>query len=127
MRVVQTILGIFLGLLTLTLVVGGTSYLFLQQLSRSPTKPAFSAATPNTAKAELSAIQDGTYPALVVYQGELIVRESPASTGKAVDKLTPDETVIVTGTSDDGRWQKIRVGSTNTEGWISNGNLKRAQ
>jgi uncharacterized protein YgiM (DUF1202 family) len=127
MRVVQNTLGILLGLLTVALVVGGAGYFLLQQLSRSPAKPAFAAATPNTAKAEISRIQDGTYPALVAYQGDLIVRDAPASSGKVVDKITFEETVIVTGASDDGHWQKIRVGSKGIDGWISNGNLKRAQ
>lgn len=126
MRIVQTTLGILLGLITLGLMVGGAGYLLLQQLSRSPEKPAFAAVTPST-KSETSSIQDGTYPALVAYQGELIVRDAPASSGKAVDKLTFEETVIVTGTSDDGRWQRVRVGTKDIEGWISNGNLKRAQ
>ena len=126
MRVVQTALGIILGLGTLGLIVGGLSYLSLQQLSRSPEKPAFAAATPSS-DAVITQIQDGSYPAVVVYQGELVVRDSPALAGKAVSKIKLDETVTVTETSDDGRFQKIHIGSENVDGWVSNGNLKRAQ
>jgi Bacterial SH3 domain len=130
MRIVQSILGILLGLLTLSFIVGGTSYLFLQQLSRSPSKPSFAAATPDMAKADLRAKEkelEGNYPALVVYQGDLILRDSPATSGKVVDKLQFDETVVVTGTSDDKQWERIRVESKGIEGWVGKGNLKRAQ
>ncbi|MCG9892877.1 MAG: SH3 domain-containing protein [Thermosynechococcaceae cyanobacterium MS004] len=129
MRIVQTALGILLGLLTLGVIVGGVSYLFLQNLSRSPAKPSFAAVNPEK-KDKSQALQlsdDGSYPALVVYQGELVVRDSPASSGKVVDKLVLDETVVVEGTSEDGRWQQVRVPAKGVEGWVGNGNLKRAQ
>jgi uncharacterized protein YgiM (DUF1202 family) len=126
MRVVQTALGIVLGLVTLGLVIGGLSFLALQQLSRSPAKPAFAAATPS-ADTGITQIQDGSYPAVVVYQGDLIVRDSPATSGKSVSKIKFEETVTVTGTSDDGRWQKVHIGAENIDGWVANGNLKRAQ
>lgn len=129
MRIVQTALGILLGLLTLGVIVGGVSYLFLQNLSRSPAKPSFAAVNPEKQDKSqaLQLSDDGSYPALVVYQGELVVRDSPASSGKVVDKLAFDETVVVEGTSEDGRWQQVRVPAKGVEGWVGNGNLKRAQ
>jgi Bacterial SH3 domain len=130
MRIVQSVLGILLGLLTLGSVVGGVSFLFLQQLSRSPVKPAFATATPDAAKADLRAKEkevEGSYPALVTFQGELMLRDTPAASGKVVDKLSFDETVVVTGTSDDSKWEHIRVEAKGIEGWVGKGNLKRAQ
>jgi Bacterial SH3 domain len=130
MRIVQSVLGILLGLVTLGSVVGGLSFLFLQQLSRSPVKPAFASATPDVAKADLRAKEkevEGTYPALVVFQGELILRDTPAASGKVVGKLSFDETVVVAGTSDDGKWEHVRVETKGIEGWVGKGNLKRAQ
>jgi Bacterial SH3 domain len=130
MRIVQSTLGILLGLLTLGLIVGGVSYMFLQQLSRSPVKPSFAAATPDTAKADLRAKEkekEESYPALVVYQGELVIRDSPATSGKAVEKLRFDDTAVVIGFSDDGQWERIRVEPKGIEGWVGKGNLKRAQ
>jgi uncharacterized protein YgiM (DUF1202 family) len=130
MRIVQSTLGILLGLLTLGVIVGGVSYLFLQQLSRSPVKPSFSAATPDPAKVDLRAKEKqeaGDYPALVVYQGELALRDAPATSGKVLDTLQFDETVTVTGTSDDSQWERVRVESKGLEGWVSKGNIKRAQ
>lgn len=130
MRIVQSILGVLLGLLTLGSVVGGLSFLFLQQLSRSPVKPAFATATPDAAKADLRAKEkeaEGSYPALVAFQGELMLRDTPASSGKVVDKLSFDETVVVVGNSDDGKWEHVRVEAKGIEGWVGKGNLKRAQ
>jgi hypothetical protein len=107
--------------------------MFLQQLSRSPVKPSFAAATPDTAKADLRAKEkekkekEESYPALVVYQGELVIRDSPATSGKALEKLRFDDTAVVIGFSDDGQWERIRVEPKGIEGWVGKGNLKRAQ
>jgi hypothetical protein len=127
MRVFQSILGISLGLLTVVLVVGTGSFLFLQQLSRNPPKPAFAAAKKDPSALDIRPDPDDSYPALVVYQGELIVRDTPDAASKAMDKLKFDDTVVVIGQSEDNQWQHVRVEFKGIEGWVRAGNLKRAQ
>jgi uncharacterized protein YgiM (DUF1202 family) len=56
-----------------------------------------------------------------------MLRDTPAASSKVVDKLSFDETVVVTGTSDDKQWEHVRVESKGIEGWVGKGNLKRAQ
>ncbi|MGB8699750.1 MAG: SH3 domain-containing protein [Thermosynechococcaceae cyanobacterium] len=123
----QNTLGILLGLMAVIVTVGVGSFLVLQQLSRSPSKPVFAAAQPNKADLDIRAAPDSSYPALVVYQGDLMVRDTPQSTGKVLDKVQFDHTVIVLGKSEDGVWENISDEAKGIQGWVAAGNLKRAQ
>ena len=125
----QTVLGVLLGLLAVGLFVGALSFLFLQQLSRSPGKPNFAEVkkdAPNS-RLDIRAADDKTYPALVVYDQELILRDKPDSNGKVVDKLRFDDTVTVIGESENKQWQQVRFEAKGIEGWVRAGNIKRAQ
>jgi uncharacterized protein YgiM (DUF1202 family) len=124
-----SILGIILGLLAVTVVAGGGSFLVLQQLSRSPKKPNFAEVRKDAANSQLDirSADDKTYPALVVYQGDLILRDKPDSSGKVLDKLRFNDTVTVIGESDNKQWQQVRFESKGIEGWLQAGNIKRAQ
>jgi uncharacterized protein YgiM (DUF1202 family) len=123
-----SILGIILGLLAVILLAGGGSFLVLQQLSRSPQKPNFADVKKDAAsQLDSRSDDDKTYPALVVYQGDLILRDKPDSNGKVLDKLRFEDTVTVIGESDNKQWQQVRFESKGIEGWIQAGNVKRAQ
>lgn len=122
-------LGVLLGLLAVGLFVGALGFLFLQQLSRSPGKPNFAEVkkdAPNS-RLDIRAADDKTYPALVVYDQELILRDKPDSNGKVVDKLRFDDTVTVIGESENKQWQQVRFEAKGIEGWVRAGNVKRAQ
>jgi uncharacterized protein YgiM (DUF1202 family) len=125
----QTILGILLGLLAVGFFVGAVGFLFFQQLSRSPSKPNFAEVkkdAPNS-RLDIRTADDKTYPALVVYDQELILRDKPDSSGKVVDKLRFDDTVTVLGESENKQWQQVRFEAKGVEGWVRAGNIKRAQ
>jgi uncharacterized protein YgiM (DUF1202 family) len=126
-NVAQSTLGILLGLLTVGLFVGVASFLFLQQLSRSPRKPNFAEVRKDSAQLDIRAADDKTYIALVVYPDGLVLRDKPDSKGKVVDTLRFEETVIVIGESDNKQWQQVRFEVKGLEGWVQTGNLKRAQ
>jgi Bacterial SH3 domain len=127
-NVIQNILSVILGLLIVGAGFGGLSFLILEQLSHSPVKPSFpEVKKENPDTVNVHANDDGTYVAMVVYQGDLVLRDSPANSGKLVDKLQFQDTVIVTGKSKDGQWEQVRVESKGINGWIAAGNLKRAQ
>jgi hypothetical protein len=127
MRAFRFIFGIGLGLFVILAVIGAGGFAFLQQLSRTPPKPIFAEAKKDSVALDIRPAPDDSYPALVMYQGELILREGPDSTAKALDKLKFEDTVVVTGTSTDGQWQQVRVEFKDIEGWVRAGNLKRAQ
>jgi uncharacterized protein YgiM (DUF1202 family) len=124
-----SVLGVLLGLLAVTLVTGVGSFLVLQQLSRSPQKPNFADVKKDAANSQLDirSADDKTYLALVMYQGDLVLRDKPDSSGKVLDKLRFEETVTVIGESDNKRWQQVRFEEKGIEGWIQAGNVKRAQ
>ncbi|WP_404788616.1 SH3 domain-containing protein [Altericista sp. CCNU0014] len=126
-NVAQSTLGILLGLLTVTVAVVGTSFLLLQQLSRSPEKPNFAEAKKEPSQLDIRSEDDKTYPALVVYQQGLILRSKPDASSTVVDKLQFNDTVVVVGESDDKQWQQVRFESKGVEGWVRAGNIKRAQ
>lgn len=123
----QSTLGILLGLLTVGLIVGTASFLFLQQLSRSPRKPTFAEVKKDASQLDIRGADDKTYPALVVYQQDLILRDKPTASAKVLDKLHFDDTVIVVGESEDRQWQQVRFEVKGIEGWVRAGNVKRAQ
>jgi uncharacterized protein YgiM (DUF1202 family) len=124
-----SVLGVLLGLLAVTLVTGVGSFLVLQQLSRSPQKPNFADVKKDAANSQLDirSADDKTYLALVVYQGDLVLRDKPDSSGKVLEKLRFEETVTVIGESDNKRWQQVRFEAKGVEGWIQAGNVKRVQ
>lgn len=126
-NVAQSTLGILLGLLTVSIAVVAASFLLLQQFSRSPVKPNFAEVRKDSAQLDIRAEDDKTYPAMVVYQGELILRSKPDANSTVVDKLKFDDTVLVIGESDNKQWQQVRFESKGVEGWIGVGNVKRAQ
>jgi uncharacterized protein YgiM (DUF1202 family) len=126
-NVAQSTLGILLGLLTVSLAIGAAGFLLLQQFSRSPGKPNFAEVKPDSSQLDIRAEDDKTYPAMVVYQGDLILRSKPDANSKVVDQLRFDDTVVVVGESDDKQWQQVRFESKGVEGWVRAGNVKRAQ
>ncbi len=126
-NVAQSTLGILLGLLAVGLFVGVASFLFLQNLSRSPEKPNFAEVRKDSSQLDIRAADDKTYIALVEYQDGLVLRDKPDSKGKVVDTLRFEETVIVIGESDNKQWQQVRFEAKGVEGWVQAGNLKRAQ
>ncbi len=126
-NVAQSTLGILLGLLTVSLAVAAAGFLLLQQFSRSPGKPNFAEVRKDSSQLDIRAEDDKTYPGLVTYPEELILRSKPDSNSKVVDKLHLDDTVVVVGESDDKRWQQVRFESKGVEGWVRVGNVKRAQ
>lgn len=126
-KVFQTAFGILLGLLVVGLAVGGISFLVLQNLSRTPPKPVFPEVSKQSPQLDIRLGSDNAYPAIVVYDQGLILRETPDTQGKVVDKLAFEETVIVTGESEDKQWQQVRSDAKGIEGWVRAGNLKRAQ
>jgi uncharacterized protein YgiM (DUF1202 family) len=113
-NVAPSILGILVGLLTVGLVAGTASFADVKKDAANP-------------QLDIRAADDKTYPALVVYQGDLVLRDKPDKNGKVLDKLRFDETVSVIGESDNKQWQQVRFEAKGVEGWVQAGNVKRAQ
>jgi Bacterial SH3 domain len=123
-RLFQSIIGITVGLIAVLSVVGFLGFLVLNGLSRNPSKPKF----PEVVKDSSPTARPSSTiaPAIVTYQGGLVMRADPQSSAKAVATLDMNETVVVLGKSDDGQWQHIRSEGRGVTGWVSMGNVKTA-
>ena len=124
-KIVQYLLGILLGLLAFAGIVGGISYLYLSQLSRMPPKPTFASDRKPTAPPP----KPKPYPAIVIYDNGLLLREKPEATAQSIRTLYYEESVVVLETSADNKWQKVQAksedGAEDLEGWVAMGNTER--
>ena len=65
------------------------------------------------------------YRAVVTWPQGLSLRAEPSTNSGKVDGIGFDETIIILEDSADGQWQRVRVPSSNKEGWVKAGNVKR--
>lgn len=65
------------------------------------------------------------YSARVTQSIGLIVRQEPASTAAQIGGVEYNQVVTVLEESQDGGWQKVRLGN-GTEGWVKSGNTQRS-
>ncbi|MBE9028368.1 SH3 domain-containing protein [filamentous cyanobacterium LEGE 11480] len=131
----------FTGLLIAILILGVGGYFAVQyvlaQLTAVPPKPTFPNDNPNygkkvakkTAKPPAAKkpkpLPAGAYKGKVKQPIGLIVRGAPSLRAGQLDGVEYNEPVIVLATSKDGRWEKIRYGSTDKEGWVKAGNTQK--
>jgi hypothetical protein len=54
------------------------------------------------------------------------MRDKPAFEGQAIGGVTGNQKVIILETSQDGKWEKIRIPDTNQEGWVKSGNTEKS-
>ena len=83
-------------------------------------------ATPDLPKESPTALPPGSYTAVVTCSQGLSVRDKPAFEGQAIGGVAGNQKVIILETSQDGKWQKIRIPDTNQEGWVKSGNTEKS-
>jgi Bacterial SH3 domain len=141
----QFIIGFFLGVVLVAGASAAVAYVVLSKMSTPPDKPLFAeekkqqalakkAATPQpnqtatnpvTEVKGLADIPTGTYQAFVSWPKGLSLRAEPSIESARLGSLGYKAEVMILGTSDDGNWQKVKVISTNQEGWIKAGNIEK--
>ena len=95
----------------------------VKNTSTSKSKP-----TPKpTPKKTAKPLPPGAYEARVTWPQGLSIRDQPSLNGKSVGGVAVNRKLIILGTSNDKRWQKIRVADTNQEGWVKAGNTRRLE
>jgi hypothetical protein len=139
-----------LGVALLVLSVGGYVVLnhLLTQFTTPPPRPTFANDDPkfakNAKKANSSAtnrspapvakpspspqpkpspLPPGAFEGRVTQPIGLILRDSPDPGAASIGGLDYNQPTVVLSTSNDGRWQKVRVGSQ--EGWVKAGNIEK--
>ncbi|MBW4554220.1 MAG: SH3 domain-containing protein [Aphanocapsa sp. GSE-SYN-MK-11-07L] len=131
------LLGSTLGFVVLGIVLFGLGYLVVQRLSTPPERPVFDnertnqpspSAQPDkpapAATAPSPSPTDG-YLATVSFSSGLSVRDNPSNDAARIGGVGFEEEVVVLEDSADGDWQRIRSQTSNVEGWVKAGNLKR--
>lgn len=78
-----------------------------------------------TPKPTPTSLPPGAYLARVTWPQGLSIRAQPALGAKNVGGIPVNQKVIILQTSQDKRWQKIRVEGSSQEGWVKAGNTKR--
>ncbi|PSF38100.1 peptide-binding protein [Aphanothece hegewaldii CCALA 016] len=143
----QFIIGFILGVVLLAGASAAVAYVILSKMSSPPDKPLFAeekkqqalakkatttepnkaATNPVTEVKSLEDIPTGTYKAFVSWSDGLSLRAEPSTEAARLGSLGYKAEIMVLGTSDDGNWQRVKVISTNQEGWIKAGNIEKVQ
>lgn len=150
-RIFQIFFGFIIGIVILTGASAAAAYYFLTRLTEAPPKPVFSeelpkktapkAAKPAASKTEKSTattqpseqaspkapeeLEPGAYKARVTWSEGLSLRDEPSTDANKAGGVAFKQELIVIKDSDDGKWQKVRIPSSNTEGWVKAGNLEK--
>lgn len=74
---------------------------------------------------ELESLPNGAYRAIVTWSDGLSLRAEPSTDADRIGSILYNSKIIVLQDSEDGKWQKIRIPSNQTEGWIKAGNIKK--
>lgn len=143
----QFIIGFFLGVVLLAGASAAVAYVVLSKMSAPPDKPLFAeekkqqalakkatttdnnkaASNPVTEIKSLEDIPTGNYKAFVSWSKGLSLRAEPSTESARLGSLGYKAEIIVLSTSDGGNWQKVKVISTNQEGWIKAGNIEKME
>ncbi|NEP46979.1 MAG: SH3 domain-containing protein [Okeania sp. SIO2H7] len=124
------------GFILAVLLLAGASVAavlyFAAKLSVLPEKPIFPNEKPvveNVSQVQSgtsnNGLEPGAYRAVVVEPIGLILRDTPSRDAVRIGGISYQEEVIVLETTEDGRWERVRVDDGGDRiGWVSGGNTE---
>ncbi len=151
----QFIIGFFLGIIFFTAGIAGGAYFFLTNINANPEKHIFAEekSSPEKEKTQTKTetktdtkttaektepektaektepkqeeLPAGAYFAKVTWSNGLSLRSEPTKEAQRVGGVGYNTKLIVLSTSEDGKWQKIRVPGSEQEAWIKGGNVAK--
>ena len=137
--ITKFLLGSILGI---AILIGSgllVAYFLLTRLAEPPPKPYFaneetatgssSEAKPTSTPAaatdpDASPLEPGAFKARVAYSGGLALRSSPSPDAERIGGVEYNQVIVVLEESPDKRWQRVRLESGETEGWVKAGNTE---
>ncbi len=143
------LLKVFTGLfLAIALLAGGSfvaAQFLIAKLSTPPPRPVFSndkPSSPTKVAAKPKAVSTdrpdpvdaspspkplppGAYEGRVSQSIGLILRDAPGRDSGQIGGIEYNDKVTVLETSSDGDWQKVRLQSSDREGWVKAGNIEK--
>ncbi|MCW6037417.1 SH3 domain-containing protein [Spirulina subsalsa FACHB-351] len=97
--------------------------------AQTPEPPTESAPEPSpeppAPEPEPETLEPGAYRARVNWPDGLSLRATGAEDGERIGGIAYNQEMIVLRTSDDGRWQEVRLPGSNQRGWVKAGNADR--
>lgn len=141
-NITKFLLGTVLGVALLVGSGAVVAYFLLAKLAEPPPKPYFAndkpaatvsspeakpptSATAPDSTATNAPLEPGAYEARVVYSGGLSLRDSPSLDATRIGGVAYDQQIVILEESPDKQWQRVRLESGDTEGWIKAGNIER--
>ncbi|MDB9313448.1 SH3 domain-containing protein [Spirulina sp. CS-785/01] len=67
-------------------------------------------------------LEPGAYRAQVTWPDGLSLRDEPSLEAERIGGIAYENEMIILDTSDDGRWERVRLPGTEQEGWVKAGN-----
>lgn len=145
----SSLLKFFIGLfLAIAMLASGSllaAQYFIAKLTAPPSKPMYPNDKPSpptktvAAKSKPASVSDsnssgvaspkslpaGAFEGRVSQSIGLILRDAPGRDGAQIGGIDYNEKVVVLETSADGGWQKVRLQSSDREGWVKAGNVDK--
>lgn len=75
---------------------------------------------------EIEELPPNAYYAIVTWPQGLSLRADSDINAARVGGIAYNAKIIILGTSDDKKWQKVKIPWSKQEGWVKNGNTKRS-
>lgn len=124
------LVGVILAIMLLAGASVAAVLYFAAKLSILPEKPVFPNEKPvveNVSQVQTAnnGLEPGAYKAVVVEPIGLILRDTPSRDAIRIGGISYQEEVIVLETTEDGRWERVRVDDGGDRvGWVSGGNTE---
>ncbi|NEO26852.1 MAG: SH3 domain-containing protein [Kamptonema sp. SIO4C4] len=67
-------------------------------------------------------LEPGAYKALVTWPDGLSLRDEPSLEAERIGGIAYEQEMIILETSNDGRWERVRIPGSDQEGWVKAGN-----
>ncbi|MGK7926201.1 MAG: SH3 domain-containing protein [Spirulina sp.] len=143
--IAQFFLGVILGISILGVSGAAAGYYFFSKMAVTPSKPVFPEERPQSSqesviqqKEEESqelpqpdtpeiTLPTGAYRVRVNWPDGLSLRDQPDLEANRLAVIPYDAEMIVLKTTDDGKWDRVRLPGTNQEGWVKAGNADRIE
>jgi hypothetical protein len=93
--------------------------------SASSSLPSSNLAPSNAASPTPKPLEPGAYRAKVVQPIGLILRDNPSLDSNQIGGIDNNEQIVVLEESADKEWQRVRVESSDRQGWVKAGNTER--
>lgn len=141
--IAQFFIGVILGISILGVSGAAAGYYFFSKMAVTPSKPVFpeerpqssevsttseageeEATIPEPAPVELPA---GAYRVRVNWPDGLSLRDKPSLDANRLEIIPYEAEMIVLKTTDDGKWDRVRLPNSNNEGWVKAGNSDRIE